>query len=315
MAFSEAAGSRRQANCSGKFRSHDTVDDNMHLSGPTSSPHTDHRRDGTHEPEVGKLILPRYLRRGKAAFGLFALGFVLVWLFRLPIFGWLVAPLVHAASLRGVAQPSLNITSPSELFFSFVQLAALGGLLAAAPLITLQVATWVAPRCSARANPAVRLVLLPACLALIAGLLLAHFVVFPAALTRLYQASGSTAYGPLTLRVGDFLQLVFRISAGCVLGAELGVILFFMTRARRLAGRSWPVLTAVFFCLAAILLSWVVVPVGLEHLVFGPMLTLYVLAIVGALAPAPQRSLTPVANAPNSLASDRCKREAPYTQN
>jgi len=264
----------------------------MHLAGPTSKPNTDHLCDGTHEPEIGKLVLPRYLRRGKGVVGLFAMGFVLEWLFKMPTLGWLVAPLSHAASSRGVAPPSLSFQTPSALFLLFVQLAALGGLFLATPLIMLHVLAWVAPRCSARANPPIRLVLLPAGLALITGLLLAHFVVLPAALTRMFQASGSIAYSPLTIRAGDFLQLVFRISAGCVLGAELVVTLFFLTRARRLAGRSWPVFAAVSFSLAAILLSFIMVPVGLDHPVSGAMLALYVLAIFGALASTPKRTLT-----------------------
>ena len=222
-------------------------------------------------------------RRAPAALALFAAGFAAVIGLRNPLLIWLVGPLRGALSEAGIASPTLHFASTTGLFSTVLHLAAWAGLLASAPLLTLQVATWVAPRTFARANAAVIWFVLPAYAALVAGVVLALTVPIPDFLSDVFRKHPGleTAAVP-TIAFGDYLALVSIDSVLCAFCAEFSVILFFLTQAKVSRGKNWPVLPWLGFCVVATLVSILVTPPGGIHRVLVPMLGLYILAIVAA---------------------------------
>jgi len=232
----------------------------------------------------GKVLRMNLKRRALAALALFAAGFVLVWGLHNAILVWLVGPLRGALSEAGIASPTLHFASTTELFATILHLAAWAGLLASAPLLTLQVATWMAPRTFARANAAVLWFVLPAYVALVTGVALALTVPIPDFLSDAFRKNPGleTAAVP-TIAFGDYLALVSIDSVLCAFCAEFSVVLLFLTQARVSRGQNWPVLPCLGFCVVATLVSILVTPPWGIHRILVPMLGLYVLAIVAAV--------------------------------
>ena len=223
-------------------------------------------------------------RRALAALALFAAGFAAVMGLRNPLLSWLVGPLRGALSAVGIASPELHVASTTEFFTAILHLAAWAGLLASGPLLTLQVATWVAPRTFARANAAVLWFVLPAYAALVAGVVLALTVPIPDFLSDAFRKNpGLETAGVPTIAFGDYLALVSIDSVLCAFCAEFSVVLFFLTQASVSRGKSWPILPWLGFCMVATLVSILVTPLWGIQRILVPMLGLYVLAIVAAV--------------------------------
>lgn len=230
---------------------------------------------------MGKLVLPRSLRHPRFPLGLFVLGFLFMWVLKETILVTIGDAVRQAVSGDDGASIAFHFPSPSGLFRCYVQLAAVGGILATVPWLTLRLVAWLAPRCALSLNPSPRMVLLPACLALVGGVLYGHFAIFLETFAPIAGSGG--------LPLADVLFFAERTYLGCVLGAEMGVVLFFYTRAQALAFGRWSVRAWIACALGAVFLSLLPPPEFFAPML-GTLIVVYALIVVHATGEVVKRS-------------------------
>jgi sec-independent protein translocase protein TatC len=191
-----------------------------------------------------------------------------------------LADVVLAPTLRALpAGASLVTTKPGEGFAFYFDVALIGGVVLAAPIVMYQVWRFVAPGLYAREKRLVVPFVLMAAGGTVAGALFSHVILFPSTMT-FFGAFDSPAMKFMP-RVEDTFGLYKNMLLGMVAVFQLPTLVFFMARLRlvtaRFLWRNIKYAILIVFVVAAVLTSspdpWN------QTVVAAPMLAMYLLSI------------------------------------
>jgi sec-independent protein translocase protein TatC len=210
-------------------------------------------------------------------------GFVVGLVFIGPIFGFIMRPL--AATLPEGRQ--LIYTEPTEAFLLQLKVAALAGLVMAAPAIMWQVWLFIAPGLYRREKHFAVPFVLSSSLLFVGGTAFSHYVVFPLAFR--FFGGFTTDYMEFLPRIQPVFSLYVRMLIAFGLMFQMPVLVFTLARLGLVtAGFLWRnTKYAIFliFVVAAIITPPDVVS---QVLMAAPMMLLYVLSIGIAWLVAPK---------------------------
>lgn len=202
-------------------------------------------------------------------------GFIIAWIFRVPLLNFLQAPLLKIGK-------SLVFTHPMDALNLNLQVALLGGAIIAAPFILYQVWLFIAPGLYQKEKRFV-LPFMGATVALfLAGAAFGYFYVLPGAIKILVIQFGHDFTPMITIE--DYSSFFLSIILGLGISFELPILIFFLAMFGIVSPRFlWKniryAILAVFFVAAAICPS----PDPWTMCIYAiPMLALYLLGILVA---------------------------------
>ena len=204
------------------------------------------------------------------------------------------ADLVLAPTLGTLpAGAGLIMTRPGEGLSFYLDLALMGGVVLAAPVVTYHVWRFVAPGLYTREKRLVLPFLLLATLGTLAGALFSHYVLFPSMMA--FFATFDSPRMRFTPRLQDTFELYRNILIGMVAVFQIPTLVFFLARMQlvtaRLMVRHLKYAVLVSFIVAAALTPS---PDPWNQALFSaPILGLYVLSIGIAWLVAPRRLAEP----------------------
>jgi sec-independent protein translocase protein TatC len=169
---------------------------------------------------------------------------------------------------------------PGEGFSFYLDVAFIGGLVLAAPVVAYQVWRFIAPGLYAREKRfAVPFVLL-ATMGAVGGALFSHFVLFPAAMA--FFGTFSSPLMTFAPRLEETFALYKQLLIGMIVAFQIPTVVFFLAKMRlvtaRFLWRHFKYAVLIIFIAAAVLTSS---PDPWNQTVFAaPMIGLYLLGIV-----------------------------------
>ncbi len=218
-----------------------------------------------HLDELRKRIL--YSILGMAA------GFVVCWIFREQIFGFIQYPILQVLK-------KLVVTRPTEAFTIYMKVAFVGGIFVAAPVILIQVWMFIAPGLYRREKRFVLPFLLSSTGLFLLGGAFAYYIVLPPALKFLIVEFGAQFTPMITAE--DYFDLAFIIIVGMGAVFQLPVLVAFLSMFGLISPRFlWKNFRYAFLLITIIaaVVSPTTDPFNLL-LWTGPMVVLYLISIV-----------------------------------
>jgi sec-independent protein translocase protein TatC len=197
---------------------------------------------------------------------------------------------VLAPTLRVLpAGSELIFTRPSEMFAFYFNVALIGGVVLAAPIVSYQVWRFIAPGLYANKKKFVLPFVIFATAGTIAGALFSHYVLFPT--TMAFFGAFSSSRVRFMPRVDDAFDQYLKMLLAMVLVFQMPTIVFFLAKMRlvtaRFLWRNIKYAILVIFIIAAVLTSS---PDAWNQTVFAaPMIGLYVVSIGIAWLAEPKR--------------------------
>ncbi|GJL94424.1 MAG: Sec-independent protein translocase protein TatC [Hyphococcus sp.] len=163
-----------------------------------------------------------------------AVGFVICFIFSIPLYEFLVVPFKNAVLAAGV-EPTLYF-APLEFFFTRVRLAALGGVALAFPVVAYQLYLFVAPGLYKRERNAALPFLAAMPFLFTLGAALVYYVLMPFVMRFAVgmeqdAGEGSGVSIELLTRVGDYLSLTTTLIMAFGFAFQLPVFLTLLARA------------------------------------------------------------------------------------
>ncbi|MEM9494666.1 MAG: twin-arginine translocase subunit TatC [Pseudomonadota bacterium] len=163
-----------------------------------------------------------------------AAGFVLCFIFSVPLYEFLVIPFKIAVG-RVNEDPTLYF-APLEFFFTRVKLAFLGGIALAFPVVAYEIYQFVAPGLYKRERRAVLPFLAAMPVLFTAGGALVYYVLMPFVMSfavgmEQQAAAGAGVTIELLTRVGDYLSLITTLIMAFGFAFQLPVFLTLLARA------------------------------------------------------------------------------------
>lgn len=214
----------------------------------------------------------------------FGLGASLTWYYQEAVFRWLLAP--ARGHLSETGQPIF--TSPTEMMAVTTNLAVLGGVVVAFPVLVYHVARFLNPIMSPRCRKFV-IVFLPASLACyLAGVAFAYWVLLPTGLTFLLQF-GSDVAVPM-IRISEYMSLVQAMLFWLGVVFELPLAMFLAVKFRLVSYKRLKRLR-VYVPITALFLSMIITPTTdwvNQGLVAVPIVVLYEVGMVLAFLARPR---------------------------
>jgi sec-independent protein translocase protein TatC len=202
-------------------------------------------------------------------------GFLAAFAFIDRIFGFIMRPLTAILPDGG----KLVFTEPTEAFMLYIKIAALAGLVLAAPVILWQLWLFIAPGLYAQEKKfAIPFVALST-ICFVGGALFSHYVVFPVAWR--FFASFSTDYMMFMPRIAPVFSLYVRMLLAFGVIFQLPTLVFFLARMGVVTPgfliHHFKYAVLIIFIIAAVLTP-TPDPTG-QVLMAGPMILLYGLSI------------------------------------
>ena len=212
-------------------------------------------------------------------------GFLIAFAFISPIFDFIMRPLQEILPEGG----ELVYTEPTEAFFLYIKIAALGGLVLAMPVVLLQIWRFVAPGLYGHEKKfAIPFVTLSS-LFFLGGCLFSHYLLFPVAWR--FLSSFATDYMTFMPRIQPAFSLYVRLMLACGVIFQMPTLVFFLARVGVVTAgfllRNTKYAILIIFILAAVLTP-TPDPVTMT-LMASPMIVLYALSIGIAWMFAPRR--------------------------
>jgi sec-independent protein translocase protein TatC len=174
----------------------------------------------------------------------------------------------------------LVFTEPTEAFLLYIKIAALSGLILAAPIVLWQLWLFVAPGLYAQEKKFAIPFVLFSTVFFVCGAMFSHYVVFPIAWA--FFASFTTDYMVFMPRIGPVFSLYVRMFLAFGVIFQLPTLVFFLARigvvTARFLVKNFKYAVLIIFIIAAVLTP-TPDPTG-QILMAGPMILLYGLSIL-----------------------------------
>lgn len=224
-----------------------------------------------------------------------AVGFAIGWIYREPLLDWLTRPFVIAWNSAHLSQhATLHFPAPASLFFAYVKLAFLAGVVLALPVLFYQLWAFVAPGLYAREKRFALPFVFSSSSLFVVGGYFGWRVAFPIAFQYLLGLSGKLSGSSLTVMptvmIDDYLDFVARMLLGFGLVFELPVLAFFLAVAGLVTHRHLIRFARYFIVIAFVVAAVVTPPDPVSQLLLAiPLCLLYGVSIVVAWIFAPKR--------------------------
>jgi sec-independent protein translocase protein TatC len=216
-------------------------------------------------------------------------GFLIAFTFINQIFDFIMKPL--QAALHG---GKLIYTEPTEAFMLYMKMAALAGLVMAAPVIIWQVWLFVAPGLYSHEKRYAIPFVLFATFFFVLGALFSHYMVFPWAWAFFASFSDGKDYMQFTPKIEPAFALYAKMLLSFGLVFQMPTVVFFLARmglvTARFMIRHTKYAILIIFIVAAVLTPGT--DVVSQALMAAPMLVLYIISIFIAwiFAPKPRET-------------------------
>ena len=241
------------------------------------SPFADHDE----EPGEGRMTFLEHLdelrKRITHAVGGLLFGFILSFTFINRVFD-----VVYLRLTEAVPGGKLVYTEPAEMFFLWIKIAALAGVLIASPYIMLQVWLFIAPGLYAKEKKLAIPFVVSSSTLFIGGAAFSHYVVFPAAWQ--FFAGFSNDYIEFLPRVDPVFGMYVKLMLALGFTFQLPVLMFVLARLG-IVTAGWLLKNFKYAVLLIFITAAVVTPDGnpvTQLLVGGPMVVLYLVGIAAA---------------------------------
>jgi sec-independent protein translocase protein TatC len=199
----------------------------------------------------------------------------LCWTWAEQIFGLLLAPAVDALSGTG---GKLQAIAPTEIFFTYLKSALLGGFFLAVPVIFWQIWAFVAPGLYDNEKKAIVPFVACSSVLFVGGAFFGYSIVFPIIFEFFTTFDSDFVVSAWTMR--EVFALTTRLFIAFGIGFELPILVFFLamsgvvTAGQLLKGTPYAVLT--IFVIAALITP----PDVVSQILLGvPMIGLYLLGV------------------------------------
>jgi sec-independent protein translocase protein TatC len=213
------------------------------------------------------------------AIGSVGVGFVIALVFIDRIFAFIMKPLAATLPPGG----KMVYTEPTEAFMLQLKVAALAGLLLAAPLVMMQLWLFIAPGLYKREKRMALPFVISSSLLFLSGAAFNHFVVFPIAFA--FLGSFRTDYMEFLPRISPAFSLYAHLALAFGLIFQMPVLVFTLARLGLVtAGFLWR--NTKYAVLIIFIVSALITPtsdVVTQTLMAAPMMLLYLVSIVIAL--------------------------------
>jgi sec-independent protein translocase protein TatC len=213
-------------------------------------------------------------------------GFLLAFTFIDRIFEFIMRPL--QAALNG---GKLIYTEPTEAFMLYMKMAALAGLIMAAPIIVLQIWLFIAPGLYSHEKRYAIPFVLFATLFFVAGALFSHYMVFPWAWNFFASFANGKDFMEFTPKIAPAFSLYTKMLLSFGLIFQMPTVVFFLARMRMVTAR-FLIRHTKYAVLAIFVIAAILTPgpdVVSQALMAAPMILLYALSILIAWIFAPRR--------------------------
>jgi sec-independent protein translocase protein TatC len=232
------------------------------------------------EDDSGRMSLLEHLdelrRRIVISAAAVFVGFLVAFAFINKIFGFIMRPLQQVLPEGG----KLMYTEPAEAFLLYMKVAALVGLLMAAPVVLWQLWLFIAPGLYANEKRFAIPFVVFSTFFFLAGAVFSHYMVFPWAWR--FFAGFSTDYMEFRPKIGPVFSLYVRMMLAMGLVFEMPTLVLFLARiglvTPRFLIRNTKYAVLVIFVVAAVLTPGP--DIVSQLLMAGPMILLYAISIV-----------------------------------
>jgi sec-independent protein translocase protein TatC len=237
--------------------------------------------DQDEEPGEGRMTFLEHLdelrKRITHAVGGLLVGFILSFTFINRVFD-----VVYLRLTEAVPGGKLVYTEPAEMFFLWIKIAALAGVLIASPYIMLQVWLFIAPGLYAKEKKLAIPFVVSSSALFIGGAAFSHYVVFPAAWQ--FFAGFSNDYIEFLPRVDPVFGMYVKLMLALGFTFQLPVLIFVLARLG-IVSAGWLLKNFKYAVLLIFIIAAVVTPDGnpvTQLLVGGPMVVLYLFGVAAA---------------------------------
>src|SRR5580700_3870678 len=214
-------------------------------------------------------------------------GFILCWSLADRIFGLMQQPIIGALRHHGIGG-GLVYLNPTEPFNLYLEVALVGGLFVASPLVFYQLWLFIAPGLYRKEKRYVMPFLLSTVALFIAGGLFGYKVVYPASLE--FLIGYGQRFQPM-ITIGEYTKLFVTITVGLGLIFEMPILVFFLALMRLITAR-WMWRNLRYSILVIFVVAAIVTPTAdiLNMCLFAaPMLALYAISMGVAWMVDPRR--------------------------
>jgi sec-independent protein translocase protein TatC len=214
-------------------------------------------------------------------------GFVSCWAFADRIFGLMQQPIIGALRHHGIGG-GLVYLNPTEPFNLYLEVALVGGLFVASPLVFYQLWLFIAPGLYRKEKRYVMPFLLSTVALFIAGGLFGYKVVYPASLE--FLIGYGQRFQPM-ITIGEYTKLFVTITVGLGLIFEMPILVFFLALMRLITAR-WMWRNLRYSVLVIFIIAAIVTPTAdiLNMCLFAaPMIALYAISMGVAWMVNPRR--------------------------
>jgi sec-independent protein translocase protein TatC len=213
-------------------------------------------------------------------------GVGVAWTFREPILAWLTRPYTVAwTSLKLAGPPNLHFPGPADLFFSYLKMSVIGGVVFALPVVFYQLWAFIAPGLYAKEKRLALPFVGASSLLFGAGIYFAWRVALPLAYRYLLglsgHVSGSTLSVTPTIMIEQYLDSIAQMLIAFGAAFELPVLALFLSLAGIINYRHLIRFSRYFIVVAFILAAIFTPPDIVSQLILAvPLCLLYGLSIV-----------------------------------
>ncbi len=215
----------------------------------------------------------------------FVVGAIVAWIYRAEVLVWLTQPFVEAWNTGALGEKaSLHFSAPASLFFAYVKLAVMAGLILALPVMLYQLWAFIAPGLYSNERRLAIPFVLSSTTLFTCGALFGWKVAFPLAFRYLLDFAGPVGSEGFevkpTVMVDDYLDFVSRMLIAFGATFQLPVLIFFLSIAGIVNYRQL-IRFGRYFIVIAFVLSAVLTPPDItsQVLLATPLLALYGISI------------------------------------
>lgn len=218
----------------------------------------------------------------------FVLGAIGSWVYREELLLWITRPFVTAWRQQKLpGDVSLHFQAPATLFFAYIKLSMLAGLVVALPVILYEVWAFIAPGLYKRERRLALPFVVSSCALFAAGGYFGFRVAFPIAFQYLLGFSGPVGAAGFevkpTVMIDQYLEFITRMLLAFGGVFELPVLAFFLSTAGIINHKHLIKFARYFIVIAFIIAAIVTPPDPASQLLLAiPLCLLYGLSIVVA---------------------------------